>query len=76
MLKGFWKLTWVEIKVFVREPMGLVGNLVIPVVVFLVLGRILGGTRLDVASVNPAPVNVPILAALFIAIGSVFSLVA
>jgi hypothetical protein len=26
MLKGFWKLSWVETKVFVREPMGFVGT--------------------------------------------------
>ena len=32
MLKGFWKLTWVETKVFIREPMGLIGTLIIPVV--------------------------------------------
>ena len=74
MLKGFWKLTWVETKVFVREPMGVIGTLVIPVVLFVVLGRSLGFSGSAAAPV--APFNLAILAALFIAIGAVLSLVA
>lgn len=73
MLKGFWKLTWVETKVFVREPMGLIGALLLPVVLFVVLGRSL---RLgDPAVAQAPPFNVAILAALFIAIGAALSLV-
>src|SRR6185295_7103844 len=74
MLKGFWKLTWVETKVFVREPMGLIGTLIIPVVLFVVLGRTLG-LRKPTTAVAP-PFNLAILAALFIAISAVLSLVA
>lgn len=74
MLKGFWKLTWVETKVFVREPMGLIGTLVIPVVLFVVLGRTLGLKKPAVAAAPPF--NVAILAALFLAISAVLSLVA
>ena len=37
------KLTWVEIKIFLREPMGAIGTIVIPVVLFVVLGRVLRG---------------------------------
>lgn len=74
MLKGFWKLTWVETKVFVREPMGLIGTLFIPVVLFVVLGRSLG-LRKPTTAVAP-PFNLAILAALFIAISAVLSLVA
>ncbi len=74
MLKGFWKLTWVETKVFVREPMGLIGTLIIPVVLFVVLGRSLG-LRRPTATAAP-PFNLAILAALFIAISAVLSLVA
>ena len=76
MLNGLWKLTWVETKIFIREPMGVVGTLGIPVVLFIVLGRTLGSGRLDVASVDQAPFNVPILAALVIAVSAVLSLVA
>ena len=76
MLTGFWKLTWVETKVFVREPMGVFGTLGIPVILFIVLGRSLGAGEVGVSPVETAPFNVPILAALVIAIGSVISLVA
>lgn len=75
MLNGLWKLTWVEIKVFVREPMGVVGSLAVPVILFVVLGRVLGSRQPTPAAATQAPFNVAILAALFIAIGAVLSLV-
>ena len=42
MLRGLWKLTWIEIKVFLREPMGAFGTIVFPVLIFLVVGRVVG----------------------------------
>ena len=74
MLKGFWKLTWVETKIFVREPMGVIGTLVIPVVLFVALGRSFGLS--DPAAAPLPPFNLAILAALFIGIGAALSLVA
>ena len=41
MLRGLWRLTWLEIKIFVREPLGVFGAGV-PVLIFLVLGRVFG----------------------------------
>lgn len=76
MLKGFWKLAWVETKIFVREPLGFFGNLALPVMMFLFLGRIFGAGRMDAAAVAAAPFNVAIMAGLLIALGSVQSLVA
>jgi ABC-2 type transport system permease protein len=79
MLKGFWKLTWVETKVFVREPMGVIGSLLVPVILYVVLGRSFGA---GTSGVRPRPggpglpFNVAILSALFIALGAVTSLVA
>jgi ABC-2 type transport system permease protein len=52
MLRGLWRLTWIEIKVFVREPLGVVGSVGIPVVLFVVLGRMLA----PVARRSPADV--------------------
>ena len=75
MLRGFWKLSWVETKVFVREPMGLVGSLAMPVVLFLFVGRMMGADRPQLPNVG-ATFNVAILGALLIAIGGVQSLVA
>jgi len=40
MLRGLWKLTWIEIKIFLREPLGVVGTVGLPIVLFVVLGRI------------------------------------
>ena len=77
MFRGLWKLVWVETKVFVREPMGVIGTVGIPVVVFIVVGRALGSN----ANRGGAPSDflgqeLPIFASLFIALGAVLSLVA
>ena len=75
MLTGLWKLTWVEIKVFMREPMGVIGTLGLPVFVFLFLSRGLGDSQASNAA-EALPFNVAILAALVIAVGAALSLVA
>jgi ABC-2 type transport system permease protein len=75
-LLGFWKLSWVEAKIFVREPMGFIGALVVPVVIFIVLGRVFGAAKPPDARQFDAPFNPAILAAVIIAIGGVQSLVA
>lgn len=75
-LRGFWKLTWLETKIFVREPMGFVGALVMPLVVFIVLGRAFGAGKPMAAPAVDIPFNVAILAAVLIAISAVQSLVA
>jgi ABC-2 type transport system permease protein len=77
MLRGLLKLTWIEMKIFAREPLGLFGTLGMPVIVFLILGRVLGGRS---ASRPPevvqfVAVDLPILAALLVATGAVLSLV-
>jgi ABC-2 type transport system permease protein len=75
-LRGFWKLTWLETKIFVREPMGFIGTLVMPVIVFIVLGRAFSiGKPLEAVNVD-MPFNVAILAAVLIALSAVQSLVA
>ncbi len=76
MLRGFWKLTWLETKIFLREPMGVIGTVGIPVILFVVLGRALDTGGVDTASVEPPPFNVAILAALVIAVSAVLSLIA
>ena len=42
MIRALAKLTWLEIKIFVREPLGVFGTVGIPVLVFVVMTRILG----------------------------------
>ena len=76
-LTGLGKLTWIEIKIFLREPLGAIGTIVFPVIFFLVLGR-LAGPKLGAASLPAGSfilVGLPVLTALFIALNSVLSLV-
>ena len=77
MLHGLWKLTWIEIKIFLREPMGAFGTIVLPVIVFLGLGRF-AGLRLTapaLAASSFVRVGLPVLASLLIAMSAVLSLV-
>jgi ABC-2 type transport system permease protein len=75
-LRGFWKLSWVETKIFVREPMGFIGALVVPVVLFILLGRAFGAAKPRATPQLDIPFNPAIFAAVIIAIGAVQSLVA
>ena len=43
MLRGLWKLTWLEIKIFMREPLGVIGTVGIPVLRLRPVRRVLGG---------------------------------
>lgn len=76
MLKGILKLSWIETKVFLREPLGVIGSFGVPLLVFIVFGRALRGDPRDAAALAQAPFNITILAALLIALGAVQSLVA
>src|SRR5580692_7314906 len=77
MLRGLWKLTWIEIKIFLREPLGAFGTIGIPVLVFLVAGRVVG-RRLPPAALSAngfIRVGLPVLASILIALSAVISLV-
>jgi ABC-2 type transport system permease protein len=77
MLRGLWKLTWLEMKIFLREPLGAFGSIVIPVLVFLVVGRVVGRglTPGSLASNSFMQAGLPVLASVLIAINAVLSLV-
>ena len=77
MLKGLWSLTWLEIKIFAREPLGLVGTVGVPVAIVMFFGRIVPpGTRMPMTSRGvAAPATVTVLVALLIALNAVLSLV-
>ena len=77
-MRGLWRLTWLETKIFVREPLGLFGTLAVPVLTFVGFARFLGPRRL----VSPAAdiprfvtVDLPVFTALLIASSAVLSLV-
>ena len=77
MLRGLWKLTWIEIKIFMREPLGAFGTIGFPVLVFLVAGRAMGRklSPAAMAANNFVRVGLPVLASLLIALSAVMSLV-
>ena len=77
MTRALWKLTWLEIKIFVREPLGVFGTVGIPVLVFVVMARIVGPS---VVSAPPRPgwpggAFLPVLTSILIALSAVVSLI-
>jgi ABC-2 type transport system permease protein len=77
MLRGLWKLTWLEIKIFLREPLGAFGTIVVPVLVFLVVGRIVGHglPPSSLAENSFMQTGLPVLVSILIAVNAVLSLV-
>jgi ABC-2 type transport system permease protein len=78
MMRGLLNLTWLEVKIFLREPMGVIGTIGLPVLLFVVPSLMLGSRT----SVRPSAVprylstDLPILASLLIATSAVLSLIA
>ena len=76
-MRGLLTLTWLEIKIFVREPLGVIGTVAIPVLMFVVLGRMFGRSS-GTATRRPADLvttDLPVLAAILIALSAVLSLI-
>jgi len=78
VLRGLRQPTWIEIKVFLREPLGAIGTIVLPVLAFVVIGRLTAGRS------APSPVEstgvlgaggIATLVSMLIAISAVLSLV-
>jgi ABC-2 type transport system permease protein len=76
-IRALVKLSWLEMKIFVREPLGLFGTVGFPVLIFVVAGR-LGGPQLVEATSRAGgavDAGLPVMVAIFMAIGAVGSLV-
>jgi ABC-2 type transport system permease protein len=76
-MRGLLALTWLEIKIFLREPLGVIGTIGVPVLVFVVLGRLAAG-RLPAAPAGRAGfvgAGLPVLISIMIALNAVLSLV-
>lgn len=75
MMNGLLKLTWVELKVFMREPMGSVFTFLMPPVLFVALGRVLrniSSDEFDMAEI--VNTSLPVGVTIFIALSAVTSL--
>lgn len=86
MLRHLLHLTWLETKIFVREPLGVFGSVAVPVLLFVVVGRIAVGsvdaTDAAQATSDAAPddlaflqTDLPVFAAILITLSAVLSLV-
>ncbi|MEO8623130.1 MAG: ABC transporter permease [bacterium] len=78
-MRGLFQLTWLEIKIFLREPLGAIGSIVIPVVVFILIGKAAPRAAADggLPSMGVfAEGGVPTIVSMMIAISAVLSLVA
>src|SRR3954452_14499768 len=78
MWRGLWKLTWLETKIFLREPLGALGKVLVPVAIFVGLGRLAGGSRRGVAAFAGSTVlgvDLPVFTSILIAISAVLSLI-
>jgi ABC-2 type transport system permease protein len=66
-MRGLWQLTWLELKIFAREPLGVFGSVGVPLILFLLLGRF-AGRGLPAAEAS-------VLVAMLMSVGGVLSLV-
>lgn len=70
VLRGLWHLTWLELKIFAREPLGVFATMGIPVLVFVVLGRVAGPSAGRFVGSS-----LPVFASVLIVISAVLSLI-
>ena len=82
MLRHLLHLVWLETKIFVREPLGVFGSVAVPVLLFLVVGRIAVGSADARAVQDAAPgdlaflrTDLPVFVAVMITLSAVLSLV-
>lgn len=78
MMRGLFQLTWLEIKIFMREPLGAIGTLLIPVALFLIVGRAMNrgsGAPRTPGGLEFMQTGLPVMVSVFMAIGAVISLV-
>ncbi len=75
-MRGLWNLTWLEIKIFAREPLGFLSTILFPVVMFVVLGRSLSGRAASSDRVREfVSADLPVFAVTLMALNAVLSLV-
>jgi ABC-2 type transport system permease protein len=78
MMRGLFQLTWLEIKIFLREPLGAIGTMFVPVALFLLVGRAMNrgtGTPRTPGGREFLQSGLPVMISVFMAISAVISLV-
>jgi len=77
-MRGLLQLTFIELKIFLREPLGAIGTLAVPVLAFVALGRVTGGRAPRAPTFSSGllgPGGVPALVSILITTSAVLSLV-
>jgi ABC-2 type transport system permease protein len=76
MMRGLFQLTWLEIKIFLREPLGAIGTIAVPVALFLIVGRSMSrGAAQRPEGIQFLQTALPVMVSVFMAISAVISLV-
>jgi ABC-2 type transport system permease protein len=76
-MRGLLKLTWLEIRIFVREPLGFVAAVGVPLAMFLVLGRSVSPVADHSARTTQfLAQDLPLFLSIFISINAALSLIA
>jgi ABC-2 type transport system permease protein len=78
MMRGLLQLTWLEIKIFLREPLGAIGTMFVPVALFLLVGRAMNrapGTPRTPGGLQFMQSGLPVMVSVFMAISAVISLI-
>jgi len=76
-MRGLLKLTWLEIRIFMREPLGFVAAIGIPLFMFLLLGRTVSpGADRSPAATQFLARDLPLFVSIFISINAALSLIA
>src|SRR5213593_384398 len=76
-MRGLLKLTWLEIRIFVREPLGFVAAVGIPLAMFIVFGRSVSpGTDHSARTTQFLAQDLPLFVSIFISINAALSLIA
>jgi ABC-2 type transport system permease protein len=73
-MHGLFRLSWLEIKIFLREPMGVIATVVVPVLIYVFVARVFHDET-DTADIPDVFTHeLPVLVAMLIAISTVLSL--
>jgi ABC-2 type transport system permease protein len=77
MLRGLWRLSWLEIKIFVREPLGVIGTVLLPALIFVSMGMLPRSRPRYGSSEMPAfaTTDLPVFTAMLISLSAVLSFV-
>lgn len=74
-MRGLWKLSWIELKLFLREPVGAFFTLIFPLMMLLCFGSIYGNRpNPGFGGYGLVDVSVPAYAAMVVSMGGLFLL--